>query len=127
MSFIFEPVIAGDDLQLNGWRWRAICQLLVDEREIAFERADRMCTNGIGTSVSAADSTRIADFLDRVLARLGADDRIGIDGIVTNKPRAPEDFQIRPDDAPSQHYHATASDVRLVRDFLQRSGGFKIL
>src|SRR5262245_38844621 len=129
MSFILIPQ-NGEDLQLNGWTWRPILELLLSENLISDENYDRMGAQGCGGQVDGEVARRIADVIDHKLDSMKPGERMLADLTSTARPKSTYifDASMKPDDIDvNDIYSASYEALIAFKDFCRSSGGFKVV
>jgi hypothetical protein len=121
VTYELEPA-RGDSISINGWNWRPTLELLHRTGILSEETLGLMSFNGGGGEVTPDEAERIAEFLDGYLARLGAGDRVTLDGSVTMEPDSGEFHR----DDLARNYSATFAWLVQFRDFCRSSGGFQV-
>lgn len=112
----------GDTVNVNVWNWRATLELLRRERLLSEDTVALAGINFTSAPVTASEAGRIAVFLDRFLEQLRLDQRVLLDGAVTDEPDTFELFR----DNLTKNYSATVPWLTEFRDFCRSSGGFVI-
>src|SRR6266508_1982338 len=129
MSFILVPQ-NGEDVQVNGWNWRPILELLRTESLITEENYERMGAQGCGGQVNDEVARRIADVIERTLIAMKPGERMLADLTVTTSPKPAYAFSptTKLEDIDGNDIYS-ASYEWLVRfkDFCRSSGGFKVV
>jgi len=129
MSFILVSQ-NGEDLQLNGWTWRPILELLRAENLINDENYEDMGSQGCGGQVDGEVARRIADVVGHKLAAMNPGERMLADLTSTARPKSTYifDASTKPDDIDAHDiYSASYETLVTFRDFCQSSGGFKVV
>ena len=119
MSFILVPK-TGEDVQVNGWNWRATLELLRAEGVIDGETHERMGAQGCGGTADADLACRMASAIEAKLASMKSGDRMLADLSVTAEPKSGD---ILAEDVYSSSYEWLVT----FKDFCRCSGGFKVV
>ena len=128
MSFILVPQ-KGEDLQLNGWTWRPILELLRAENLISDDNYERMGAQGCSGQVDDEVARRIADAIDHKLAGMKPGERMLADLTSTARPKSTYIFSpsMNPDDIDvNDIYSASYESLVKFRDFCRSSCGFEV-
>ncbi len=120
MGFVLVPE-QGETIFVNAWNWRPTLELLRAHQVLDPEAIEMMGYQG-GYPVTAEEAKEIAVLLDRVLAQLGAGDRILHDLTVTDEP---DTFEFYRDDL-ARNYSASAEWLAEFRDFCRAGVGFAV-
>ena len=129
MSFILVPH-SGENLQVNGWTWRPIIELLRAENLISDENYERMGAQGCGGQVDDEVARRIADVIDHNLAAMNPGERMLADLTSTARPNSTYTFgsSTKLDDIDvNDIYSASYEWLVIFKDFCRSSGGFKVV
>jgi hypothetical protein len=113
------------DLQINWWNWRPILTFLREGGLIDGEQFERMGANASGGELSAEQAGKVAAFVrSAILPRLANDQRIHLNGEVSDVPQQP-----RPIQSSSTHelYAACKPCLEVFAAFCESSKGFEVL
>lgn len=128
MSFILIPN-QGDDIKINAWNWRPTILLLHNAGLIDEKQHELMGCNGCGGKVDSDTANRIADFLNRFLAKMTPGQRLRADLTITSGPKKRVVFtpssKVEDFDA-VEIYSATYAWLVMFRDFCRTSAGFEV-
>jgi hypothetical protein len=113
-----------ESLYGSFWVWRPAVALLQDAGVIDLEGIGPIPESFLYAEVDAEQAERIADYLDTFIQKLDDDERLLLDGSITDVPDTGEFYR----DPAEQHKNYSAPKQWLVkfRDFCRSSGGFKI-
>jgi hypothetical protein len=127
VAVILDPA-HGESVTVNWWNWRPTVALLVRSGCLpGGERAERCLANGCGGHLSPAEALRAAEVVDRLVKSMAPQDRLLLDGSVTDEPK---DYS-RPvsewDEETWDHYSASYEWLRRFAVFCRSSGGFEVV
>jgi hypothetical protein len=78
------------DLQINGWHWRTVLELLRIHNSLPESTIERMGIGGIGTTLEKSELNSVSAVLRKIIPDLSPDEWILPDGAVTNNPEDPK-------------------------------------
>lgn len=111
---------------LNGsfWAWRPVVNLLREAAILNLESIGPVSDSFLLAEMDGEQAAYIADFLDGFLPRLGADERLLLDGSITDVEDTGEFYR---DEAESYKNYSTPKKwLTSFRDFCRISGGFTV-
>lgn len=109
-------------LKLNVWHYRTIAAEVAQLEVLDAEAQGRLELINCGEHMSAVEAQKIADALQRTLARVSDTDRLLLDGSVTDTP---DDGTLHKEDW-DRNYSTNVDMLQRFRVFCDASGGFTI-
>jgi hypothetical protein len=124
MGVVLSPKTADvESLYASFWTWRPVVGLLQDASVINLQGIGPIPESFLWAEVDAEQAERIADFLDIFIQKLGADQRVLLDGSITDVPDTNELYW---DEEWHKNYSTHKQWLISFRDFCRVSGGFTV-
>jgi hypothetical protein len=116
--------VAVEALSGSFWAWRPVVNLLREASIVDLESMGPVPDSFLFAEVDGEQATRIADFLDGFLPRLGLDGRLLLDGSITDVEDTGEFY--RNEAEAYKNYSTPKKWLVDFRDFCRTSGGFTV-
>jgi hypothetical protein len=126
MSVVLSPSEETvEALHASWWTWRPVVTLLRQASVLDLERIGPIPDSSLYAEISADQAGHIATFLDSLLRALEPDQRVLLDGTLTDVPDTYEFY--RAESELHKNYSADPEWLTRFRDFCRVCGGFTVL
>ena len=111
-------------LKASWWTWRPVVRLLRQASILDLERIGPIPDSSLYAEITVEQAEQIATFLDSFLRRLEPNERVLLDGTLTDVPDTYEFY--RAESELHKNYSAEPEWLARFRDFCRVCGGFTI-